>query len=182
MADKFKSGPAFTIHVPVHPHGTDPSQTVKAIGQPAPVRQRETFQWIKRGLGHGLVGKMGNGNPLPAPATANIAVTWANCVPGTHLIRVGKYELRPAVDFAVGANDIDLSNNLAAAINALPGYAAVGDGVDTVTITTTTAHGDDHLVQVVEWGAASAFAVTTASTIGPYLDRGEPTAEAPEFV
>lgn len=182
MADKFRTGPAFTIHVPVHPHGTDPSQTVKALGQPAPIRQRETFQWIRRGLGHGLVGKMGNGSPVPTTASATITVVHANCVPGTHLIRVGKYELRPAVDFSVGANDIDLSNNLAAAIAALPGYTAVGDGVDTVTITTTTAHGDDHLCQVVEWGAASAFTAAGLNSVGPYLDRGDPTAEAPEFV
>lgn len=184
MADKFRSGPAFTQLVPVHPHGTDPSQTVKAKGQPAPLRQTETFQWIQRGNGSGLIGRMTNNQLVPTapnPATETITVTQANCVPGTHLIRVGDFELRPAVDFVVGANDIALSTNLAAAINALPGYAAVGDGVDTVTITTEHGHGDDHRIEVVEWGAASAFTLS-ATTRDGYMDRGDPQPRAPTFI
>ena len=179
MADKFRSGPAFTIHVPVHPFGTDPSQTVKALGQPAPIRQTETFSWVKRGLGHGLIARVRAPGGVVA-ATADVAVVQANCVPGEHLIRVGAFELRPGVDFAVGANDIALAANLAAAILALPGFTAVSDGIDTVTISTTVAHGDEHRMEVVECGAASAFVL--AATVKPgFMDQGDPSPYPPEF-
>jgi hypothetical protein len=179
MADKFRSGPAFTMHVPVHPHATDPSQTVKAIGQPAPLRQTVTFSWVKRGLGHGLVARM-NAPGGPVAATAAITVIQANCVPGEHLIRVGQYELRPGVDFAVGANDIALAANLAAAILALQGFSGVSDGIDTVTVTTTVAHSDEHRIEVVEWGAASAFALAATEKPG-YMTQGDPSPYPPEF-
>ena len=181
MAEKFRTGPSFTMHVPVHPFGTDPSQTSKAAGQPSPIRQTEEFQWITRGNGSGLVGLMTNavgpGNP---PATATITVVQANCNPGDHLIRLGEFELRPGVDFAVGANDIALAANLAAAVLALPGYTGVTDGIDTVTVTTNNGHGDDHVIEVVEWGAASAFTVGALEVDG-YMDRGDPEPEAPLF-
>jgi len=180
MAEKFRTGPSFTMHVPVHPFGTDPSQTIKAIGQPPVIRQTEEFQWITRGNGSGLVGLMTNVTAVGTPAEATVTVVQANCVPGEHLIRVGKFELRPAVDFAVGVNDIALAANLAAAILALSGYTAVSDGVDTVTIGTTTDNGSDHEIEVVEWGAASAFTVGALQRAG-YMDRGDPTPEAPTF-
>jgi len=164
----------------VHPFGTDPSQTVKAVGQPAPIRQTEEFQWVNRGNGSGLIGLMTNNTAVGTPADATITVVQANCVPGEHLIRVGEYELRPGVDFAVGANDIALAANLAAAILALPGYTAVSDGIDTVTVGSTTDHGSDHVFEVVEWGAASAFTAGALVREG-YMDRGDPTPEAPVF-
>lgn len=180
MAKFSKStGPSFTQHVPVHPFGTDPSQTVKAKGQPPVLRQAEEFQWVHRGNGSGFVGLMTADTGL-IPATATITVVQANVTPGTHLIRIGDFELRPAVDFVVGANDIALAANLAAAITALPGYTGVTDGIDTVTVTTTTGYGDDHRIQVVEWGAASGFVVGALEVEG-YLDRGDPEPEAPLF-
>jgi len=175
MADKFSSGPAFTSHVPCHPFGTDPSQTVKALGQPVPTRQTVTQSWVKRGNGSGLVARMAGAT---VPAQAEIVVTQANVTPGTHIIRVGTFELRPAVDFVVGANDIALAANLAAAITALSGYLAVSDGVDTVTFGSTSGHGDDHVTEVVEWGAASAFALTALNRPG-FMNRGTPAPVAP---
>jgi len=179
MAEKFRAGPSFTMLVPVHPFGTDPSQTIKAHGQPPVVRSTETFQWITRGNGSGLIGLMTNAAG-PTPATAAITVVQANCVPGEHLIRVGDFELRPGVDFAVGVSDIALAANLAAAILALSGYTGVTDGIDTVTVTTTTDNGSDHRLEVVEWGAASAFTVGALEVAG-YMDRGDPEPEAPAF-
>jgi len=173
MADKFSSGPAFTTHVPVHPFGTDPSQTSKAKGQPAPIRETVTQSWVKRGNGSGLVGRMFNEGLTTVAADAEIVVTQANVTPGTHIIKVGPYELRPAVDFVVGGNDIALAANLAAAIAALPGYTATSDGVDTVTIETTTGHGNQHRIEVVEWGAASAFALAATEITG-FMDAGDP--------
>ena len=171
---KYSSGPSFTIHTPCHPWGTDPSMSNKAQGQPAPTRQTYTFSWINKGNGSGQTGKMRGGI---APASAIITVVQANVTPGTHSIRVGPYELRPAVDFAVGANDIALAANLAAAISALPGFGAVSDGVDVVTIGTTSGHGNDTRIEVLEWGAASAFALTTDRT--GFMDRGAPAPGAP---
>ena len=168
------------MHVPVYPFGTDPSQTVRAVGQPNPIRQTEEFQWITRGNGSGLVGLMTNVVAVGTAAAATIVVVQANCVPGEHLIRVGKYELRPGVDFVVGANDIALAANLAAVILALPGYTAVSDGTDTVIAGTTTDHGSDHEIEVVEWGAASAFTLGVLNREG-YMDRGDPTPKAPVF-
>lgn len=181
MAGKFRTGPAFTQLVPVHPSGTDPSHN-HPTANPAVLRSTETFRWIERGNGSGLVGQMSQSVlPVgPVGATATITVVQANVTPGTHLIRVGKYELRPAVDFVVGANDIALAANLATAIDALPGYDAASDGIDTVTITTTADHGSDHLCEVVEWGAASAFTVGGLGD-APYMTRGIPQPEAPEF-
>jgi hypothetical protein len=181
MVEKYSkgTGPAFAQHVPVHPHGTDPSQNIKAIGQPAVLRQTERFTWIRRGNGSGFNGRMNNAT-VPASADAEIVVTQANAVPGTHLIRVGDFELRPGVDFAIGAGDAALAANLAAAILALPGYTGATDGVDTVTIGTTSGHGDQHRVEVIEWGAASAFALTATNLEG-IMDVGDPTPAAPEF-
>lgn len=177
MANKFSSGPSFTQHVPVHPGGTDPSWNNKAIGQPAPIRQTQTFQWINRGNGSGFVGRMGG---APSAGTATIVCTQANVTPGTHSIRVGKFELRPAVDFEVGVSDIAMATNLSAAIATLPGYTAASGGTDTVAVETTTGHGDDHRIEVVEWGAASAFTLTATDRAG-YMDRGAPAPGAPDF-
>jgi len=182
MSSKYRSGPSFTIHVPVHPFGTDPSQTVKAWGQPNPIRQTEEYQWISRegGRGAGIVGLMSNDTGVGTPATAGVTVTQANVTPGTHVIRIGKYELRPAVDFVVGAGDVALAANLASAIDALPEFTATSDGVDTVTINTVAGHGDDHRIEVVEWGAASAFVVSALTRTG-YLNRGDPQPKEPTF-
>jgi len=173
MADKYRTGPAFTSHVPCHPFGTDPSQRLKVRGQPAPIRETSRFQWISRGNGSGLVGRMLNVGTAPVAAAAIITCTQANVTPGTHIIRIGKYELRPAVDFAVGANDNALATNLAAAINALPGYAAASNLAD-CEIATTTGHGDQHLNEIIEWGAASAFALTALGGNPIYMDQGDP--------
>ncbi len=178
MANKFSSGPAFTSHVPVHPFGTDPSQTIKAKGQPAPIRERVTQSWVKRGNGSGLIGRMLNEDGHPSPAETDITVVRANVTPGTHIIKVGPYELRPAVDFMVGGNDIALAANLAAAIAALPGYTAASNAVDTVTVETTTGHGNDHRIEVVEWGAASAFTLSVLEVAG-FMDVGDPWPYAP---
>ena len=175
MADRFSSGPAFTSHVPCHPFSTDPSQTLKTVGQPAPIRETVTQSWVNRGNGSGLIGRMAGAS---SAAVADIVVTQANGTPGTHVIKVGIYELRPAVDFLVGANDIALAANLAAAIDALSGYAGTTDGVDTVSVDTTTAHGDDHVMEGVGWGAASAFALAALDRPG-FMDRGAPAPVAP---
>jgi len=180
MADKFRTGPAFQVHVPMHPGGTDPSHNIKAIGQPLPIRESKEFQWITRGNGSGLVGRMDNDGLTVLQATADITVVQANCTPGFHLIRVGEAELRPGVDFLVGANDIALAANLAGAITALPGYTGTSDGVDTVTVTTNSGHGDDHRIEVVEWGAASAFTLGALNNAG-FMDRGDPHPDEPVF-
>ncbi len=177
MARTYSKGtaPAFTTHVPCHPHGTDPSWNIKAIGQPAPIRETITKSWINKGNGSGQVGRMLGAH---ASAAAVIVVVQANVAPGTHVIRVGKFELRPAIDFVVGVSDITLAASLAAAINALPGYTGVSDGVDTVTLGTTTGHGDDHRMEVEEWGAASAFALTATIRTG-FMNRGAPAPAPP---
>jgi len=172
---KYHSGPAFRIHVPVHPFGTDPSKTVKALGQPKPIRQTYTFSWVKKSNGAGQNGRMGGGI---TPATATITCTWANCVPGTHEIRVGPYALRPGVDFAVGVSDGTLADNLAAAINALPGFSCPNPAANALVISTTRGNGDDTRIEVLEWGAASAFALTATDRAG-YMDRGAPAPGSP---
>lgn len=177
-ARKYSSGPSFTMHVPVHPYGTDPSMSNKLQGQPAPLRQTFTFSWINKGNGSGQIGRMGG---TITPATAEITCTQANVTPGTHVIRVGPYELRPAVDFAVGAGDNALADNLAAAISALPGFSAPNPAANVVVISTTSGHGDDTRIEVLEWGAASAFALTATDRAG-YMDRGAPAPVAPLVV
>ena len=179
MGDKFSTGPAFRVHVPVHPFGTDPSQTVKANGQPAPIRQTSTFQWVNRGNGRGLVGRMQGdpANPIEA-ATATITCVFAQLVMGRHIIRVGKYELRPGIDFLAGASDNDLADNLAAAINALPGYLAPNPAAAAVLISTTAGHADDHRIEVVETAPGSAFVLTATARTG-LMDRGLPDVDAP---
>ena len=178
MGDKFRTGPAFTSHVPCHPYGTDPSWNVKAIGQPAPIRQTSRFQWITRGNGSGVIGRMFNEEGVPIEAEAVIAVTHANVTPGTHLIRIGKFELRPAIDFAVGGNDNALATNLAAAINALPGYSAQSNLAD-CEVLTTSGHGDQHPNEVIEWGAASAFLLVALGGPPEYMDKGDPQVAPP---
>lgn len=172
---KYSSGPSFTVMAPCHPFGTDPSKTNKLLGQPAPTRQTVTFSWIRKGNGSAQMGRMSG---AINPASAAITVTQANVTPGTHRIRVGSFELLPAVDFAVGANDIALAANLATAISALPGFSAESNGVDTVTITTTRGHGDDTRIEVLEFGAASAFALAATDRTG-FMDRGAPAPGAP---
>jgi len=169
------TGPSFTTHVPCHPGGTDPSQNVMAIGQPAPTRQTITKSWVRKGNGSGQIGRMAGAF---ADAAATITCTQANVTPGTHVIRVGQFELRPAVDFAVGLGDAALATNLAAAIDLLPGYNAPVPGAAVVTVNTTNGHGDDHRMEVIEWGAASAFALTALDRPG-YMDRGAPAPVAP---
>lgn len=172
---KYSSGPSFTAMTPCHPFGTDPSKTNKLLGQPKPLRQTFTFSWIRKGNGSGQVGRM---TGAPAAATATITCTQANVTPGTHVIRVGAYELRPAVDFAVGAGDNALADNLAAAIDALPGFSSPNPAANVLVISTTNGHGDDTRIEVVEWGAASAFALTSTDREG-YMDSGAPSPGAP---
>ncbi len=112
------------------------------------------------------------------PASATITCTWANCVPGTHEIRVGPYALRPGVDFAVGISDDTLADNLAAAINALPGFSCANPAAAALVIRTTRGNGDDTRIEVVEWGVASAFALTATDRTG-FMDRGSPAPVAP---
>ena len=174
-ARKYSSGPSFTMHAPVHPHGTDPSLSNKLQGQPAPLRQTFAFSWVRAGNGAGQIGRM---TGAPAGATALITCTQANVTPGTHVIRVGGYELRPAVDFAVGGSDNALADNLAAAISALPGFSAPNPAANVVTVSSTFGNGDDNRIEVREWGAASAFALTATDHTG-YMNRGAPAPAAP---
>ena len=174
-ARKYSSGKSFTMHAPVHPFGTDPSKSNMLLGQPAPLRQTFTFSWVRKGNGTAQVGRMGG---TITPATATITCTQANVTPGTHVIRVGPYELRPAVDFAVGVSDNALADNLAAAISALPGFTAPNPAANVVVISTTTGHGNDTRIEVLEWGAASAFALATPDRAG-YMNRGAPAPAAP---
>lgn len=175
---KYHSGPSFRVHAPCHPFGTDPSKNNKALGQPTPIRQTYTFSWIKKDNGAGQIGRMGGGI---TGASATITCTQANVTPGTHVIRVGKYELRPAVDFAVGASDNALADNLAAAISNLPGFTAANPPANVVTVQTTSGHGDDTVIEVVEWGPASAFALGALDRDG-FMDRGNPAPVAPLVV
>jgi hypothetical protein len=140
-----------------------------------PLRQTYTFSWITKDNGAGQNGRMAG---AITPATASITCTQANVTPGAHVIRVGPFELRPAVDFAVGANDNALADNLAAAINALPGFSAPNPAANVVAISTTRGHGDDTRIEVVEWGAASAFALAATDRTG-FMDRGSPAPAEP---
>lgn len=171
---RYSSGKSFKAHVPVYPFGTDPSKNSKFLGQPLPLRQTYSFSWIKKGNGAGQMGRMAG---AIAPATAELTCTQANVEPGKHIIRIGPYELRPAVDFVVGGNDNALAANLAAAISSLSGFTAAAV-LAVVTIETTTAHGDDTRLEVVEWSAVSAFALTTLNRPG-YMDRGAPVPSVP---
>lgn len=177
-ARRYSSGKTFKVHAPVHPYGTDPSLSNKLQGQPTPLRQTYEFTWVRRGNGSGQNGRMGG---ALAAATASITCTQANVTPGTHIIRVGPYELRPSVDFAVGANNNALADNLAAAISALPGFSAPNPTANVVVISTTHGHGDDTRIEVLEWGAASAFALTATDRDG-YMNRGAPAPIAPRIV
>ena len=177
MPDKFRSGPAFEVHVPVHPRGTDPSRNNKAFNQPTPIRETATQTWVNRGGGRGVVGQMGVAGLTFTTATATITCTQANVEVGKHVIRVGEYELLPGIDFLLGASDTELGDNLATAISALPGYSASA-ALGVVSIITTTDHGSDHRMEVVENSAASAFALTALDRTG-FMDRGDPTVVAP---
>lgn len=172
---QYSSGPSFTVHAPCHPFGTDPSKNSKLVGQPTPIRQTYTFSWIKKGNGAGQNGRMGG---AITPAAATITCTFANVVPGEHEIRVGPYALRPAIDFAVGISDDTLADNLAAAINALPGFSCPNPAANAVVISTSRGHGNDTRLEVLEWGAASAFALTALARPG-FMDRGAPAPVAP---
>ena len=179
MSDKFTSGPGFLVHVPVHPRGTDPSRNDLAFNQPAPVRETKTFAWIFRGRhkGSGLIGRMAG---AITPATADITCTQANVTPGNHVIRVGSFTLLPAVDFDVGASDNALADNLAAAIDALPGFSAPNPAANVVTVSTTAGHGDDVRIEILEPGAASAFALGALDREG-FMDLGAPAPSPPSF-
>lgn len=174
--DRFRSGPSFQVHVPCHPHGTDPSRQNREAGQPNPVRQTVRFSWITRGNGRGLVGRMSSA--LTA-ATAEITCTQANVEPGNHFIRVGAHELLPAVDFEVGGDDNTLAANLAAALSLRPGLTASAVN-NVVTVETLFGHGDDVRMEILETGTASAFALSTLERDG-FLDRGSPAPTAPEI-
>jgi len=78
----------------------------------------------------------------------------------------------------VGGNDNALADNLATAISALPGFTAPNPAANVVTISTMRGHGDDTRIEVVEWGVASAFALTATDRPG-YMDRGAPAPAAP---
>lgn len=177
-ARKYSSGPSFQVHVPVHPFGTDPSQTAKAWGQPLPIRQTFTFSWVNRGNGSGQISRMAGDI---TPATAAITCTLANVVPGQHVLRVGEYELRPAIDFLLGISDHTMAVNLAATIRALPGFTTAVPGANVVTIQTTTGHGNDTVIEVVEWSPASAFVLAATDMTG-YMDHGAPAPTAPLIV
>jgi len=173
--DKFTSGgPAFMMHVPCHPRGTDPSRNDKAFNQPSPIRETATQAWVKRGGGRGLNGQMVG---AATGATAVITCTQANVEVGKHIVRVDEYDLSVGIDFAIGADDDALATNLAAAIDNLPALTAVA-ALNVVTILTTSGNGDDVIMDVIEFSAASAFALTALDRAG-FLDRGAPAPGAP---
>lgn len=174
MADQFRSTPAFLIHVPCHPFGTDPSQTVKAFGQPTPTRETATQTWIPRGRGRAFNGRL---TGAATGATAQITCTLINVEPGRHRIRVGNVELRPGIDFALGASDADLATNLAAAINGLTGFVAPAPGANIVQITTSQGTASDIPISVVETSAVTAFVLGGAED--GLMDAGAPAPTAP---
>jgi len=171
----FHSGKSFRTLTPVYPYGTDPSLNNKALGQPLPKWRTCTSTWIQRDNGSGLVGRMAG---AITPATAEITCTFGNLEVGKHLIRIGQYELRPALDFNPGFDDNSLATNLASAISALPGFISAAPPANVVTIETTSGHGNDTRMEVLEWSAASAFTLTPLDKLG-YMNRGAPAPAAP---
>lgn len=177
MADQFRATPTFLTHVPCHPHGTDPSRNNKAFNQPTPKRQTASMTWVYRGPGRAFNGRLAG---AATGASAQITCTVANVEPGKQIIRVGDYELRPGVDFAVGVTDAALATNLAAAIDRLPGFDAPAPGANIVTVTTSQGTASDVRFEVIETSAASAFAVGALTREG-LMNQGAPAPAAPLF-
>lgn len=179
----FRAGRAFRSHVPVHPHGTDPSRNDTGLNQPAPMRSTATGTWVQRNVGRGQYGRMAG---AIAPATATIAVVAANIEAGQHRIEIGPYVLRPFLDFEVitnglgptGNNNDDTANLLAGAISALPGFAATArlDASGILDIERSVGVADTVDLRAVETSAVSAFTMS-----GTTMTAGTPAVSPPLF-
>jgi hypothetical protein len=138
----------FTLLVANLRRGSDPSRG--EAGNPDPVRQTYTFQHFPEIGGRGP--EVGTVNPRtpgvgtrighvdyttpPVPVLATGTVTVAvNTFAGPTTVQVGQYVLTTGIDFDVGGSLAATATNLAAAIDALPGYSAPAPGAAIVTVT-----------------------------------------------
>jgi len=73
-------------------------------------------------------------SPIPVAGTGTITVA-LNTFTGPTTILLGEYVLTSDEDFVVGGSTAATATNLAAAINALPGYSAPIPGASIITVT-----------------------------------------------
>jgi hypothetical protein len=140
--------PPFTMLVANLRRGSDPSRG--PAGNPDPVRQTYTHQLFPELGGRGpdvgtpdprspgVSTHIGHVDyttaPIPVAATGTITVaadTWT----GPTTVHIGQYVLTSDVDFVTGGGVNATATNLAAAIDALPGYSAPAPGAAIITVT-----------------------------------------------
>jgi hypothetical protein len=148
MSKKLISGQrAFTMLVPVYRGGSDPSRGV--AGNPDVKRQTMRLQHFPEVGGRGpntvahepsspgvgtRVGLVSyTTDPLPVNATGTIEVT-SNAFTGPTTVILGDFVLTTDVDFDIGGAATVTATNLAAAIDALPGYSAPAPGAAIVSV------------------------------------------------
>jgi len=139
---------AFTMLVPVYRGGSNPSRGV--AGNPDVKRQTMTMQHFPEIGGRGpetavsspktpgIATRVGHvaytTSPIPVHATGTITVA-GNIFAGPTSVLLGQFLLTSGIEFAIGGTEALTAINLAAAIDALPGYSAPVPGAAIVTVT-----------------------------------------------
>ena len=111
-----------------------------------------------------------------AGATGTITVS-SNVFTDIATVFIGPYTFTSGVDFVVGAGVNNTATNLAAAIDALPGFSAVAVGA-AITVTATPGPNGDN----IQLYAAYAGSVRNFTMSGPYLAGGSPSIGAPDIL
>ena len=149
MSRKLISAQApFTMLIANLRQGSDPSKGPS--GNPQVIRQTYTVQHFPEIGGRGP--EVGTPNPrtpgvgthlghvsyttppVPVAATGDITVA-GNTFAGPTSILLGEHILTSGVDFVIGGSEAATATNLAAAIDALPGFSAPAPGGAVITVT-----------------------------------------------
>jgi hypothetical protein len=171
-------GPAFTVLVGHHAYGSDPSHNNPIYQAPPVLRRAVTFQAIDTN-GNGAVHATHVNGLLAgakAPKTADFTVADNDFTTGPVILTLGKYTLTSMVDYAIAGSAALTAIEIAAAIDALPGFTASAVGV-IVSVLYGLAPADEVDFSVLHLGTIANFTLLTPDS--GVMGNGAPAITAP---
>jgi len=174
VRNRVSHGKKFRAAVAHFPYGTDQSSS-NSFNQPKPIRKTVTVGTVSEDSLHkttfaqiGLVGG------VIAPQTGTITVN-SNVFTALAEVILGDYRLLAGSDFAIGALADNTANNLAAAINTLPGFSATANLAD-VLVEYHDGSAADVEFRAMHYGSVENFIMAPANGM---MTKGSPQVVAP---
>ena len=172
MVKRNQGGASKTLLVRSYPYGTDPASP---LPMPTPSRTAVTLGAMSRN-GRRSNGRVSDSALGGTPVNGTFVVADNDFSTGRAVIHVGDYEVVSNVDFAPGVGVNQTATAVAAAINRLPGFAAVA-AVATVSVTWSDGPFDEVDFYALHFGTHTNFTPFTPAT--GLMAVGRPTIVAP---